>query len=54
MMENFLLVAEADMAVFPSLRPNGWDDYWRNTTCYREQDDHDHLMIGLRSAGLPA
>ena len=51
--DNFLLVAEADMAVFPSRRRNGWDDYWRNTVCYRQQEDHDHLMTGLRNAGLP-
>ena len=53
-MDSFLLMAEADMPVFPSRRPNGWEDYWRNATCYRQQEDHDHLLIGLRSAGLPA
>jgi hypothetical protein len=53
-MDTFLAVAEADMAVFPSCLPNGWDDYWRNTLCYRQQEDFDHMMTGLRRAGLPA
>jgi adenylate cyclase len=53
-MDKFLLVAEAEMAVFPSCLPNGWDDYWRNAIWFQQQEDHDHLMTGLRRAGLPA
>jgi tetratricopeptide (TPR) repeat protein len=52
-MEEFLRVAEADMSVFPGRRLKDWDDYWRNTCWYRRQEDHDHLMDGLRKAGLP-
>ncbi|MCB1376926.1 MAG: winged helix-turn-helix domain-containing protein [Alphaproteobacteria bacterium] len=53
MMEDFLRMAEADMPNSPGSRPNGWDDYWRNTTFYLRQADHDHLMTGLCNAGLP-
>jgi len=48
-----LRVAEADMSVFPGRRLKDWDDYWRNTCWYKRQEDHDHLMDGLRKAGLP-
>jgi adenylate cyclase len=53
MLEEFLRVAELDMLVFPGRRLKDWDDYWRNTCWYKRQEDHDHLMDGLRKAGLP-
>ena len=53
-MEQFLRVAEADMPAFPGRRPGAWDEYWRNTARYKHQEDYDHLMEGLRRAGLPA
>jgi adenylate cyclase len=53
MLEEFLRVAERDMLVFPGHRLTDWDDYWRNTCWYKRQEDHDHLMDGLRKAGLP-
>jgi adenylate cyclase len=53
MMEEFLRVAESDMPVFPGRRLRDWDDYWQNATSYRRQEDQDHLMEGLRKAGLP-
>ncbi len=53
LMEQFLRVAEEDMPAFPGRRLGGWDDYWRNTARYKHQEDHDHLMEGLRRAGLP-
>jgi adenylate cyclase len=51
-MEDFLRIAERDMPAFPGRRLRDWDDYWRNTTLYQHQEDHDHLMEGLRRAGL--
>ncbi|MEZ5833529.1 MAG: tetratricopeptide repeat protein, partial [Dongiaceae bacterium] len=52
MMEDFLRMAEHDMPIFPGRRLRDWDDYWRNTTLYQRQEDHAHLMEGLRRAGL--
>ena len=50
--EEFLCVAESDMPAFPGRRLGDWDDYWRNATWYQREEDHDHLMEGLRRAGL--
>jgi TolB-like protein/Tfp pilus assembly protein PilF len=53
MLEEFLRVAEGDMAVFPGRRLKDWEEFWRDASWYQHQEDHDHLMDGLRKAGLP-
>ncbi|MER9029619.1 hypothetical protein [Mesorhizobium sp. M0674] len=45
--------AEDDMAAFPGRRLKDWDEFWRGAAWYQHQKDHDHLMDGLREAGLP-
>ena len=54
MLDEFLRVAETDMAVFPGRRLADWDPFWRGLIWYRHQADHDHLMDGLSKAGLSA
>jgi adenylate cyclase len=51
MLEEFLRVAESDMAVFPGRRLKDWEFYWHGAFEYRDQKDFDHLFEALRKAG---
>ena len=51
-LNEFLRVAEADMAVFPGRRLKNWEEYWHGAFEYRDQEDFDHLFDALRKAGL--
>ena len=51
-LEEFLRVAETDMAVFPGRRLKDWVPYWHGALEYRDQKDFDHLFDALRKAGL--
>jgi adenylate cyclase len=51
-LDEFLRVAEADMAVFPGRRLKDWEAYWHGAFEYRDQEDFDHLFDALRKAGL--
>jgi tetratricopeptide (TPR) repeat protein len=51
-LEEFLRVAETDMAVFPGRRLRDWIDYWHCALEYRDSRDFDHLFDALRKAGL--
>jgi adenylate cyclase len=53
MLEEFLRVAEHDMAVFPGRRLSDWESYWHCAIEYRDKEDFDHLFAALRKAGLP-
>jgi Predicted integral membrane protein len=53
MLEEFLRVAESDMAVFPGRRLNDWISYWHGAFEYQDQKDFDHLFDALSKAGLP-
>jgi hypothetical protein len=52
-LDEFLRVAETDMAVFPGRRLKDWEEYWHGAFEYRDQKDFDHLFDALRKAGLP-
>src|SRR5262249_48782229 len=52
-LDEFLRIAETDMAVFPGRRFKDWEEYWHGAFEYRNQEDFDHLFDGLRKAGLP-
>ncbi len=52
-LDEFLKVAETDMAVFPGRRLKDWEAYWHGAMEYRDQADFDHLFDALRKAGLP-
>ena len=51
-LEEFLRVAEGDMAVFPGRKLKDWEAYWHGAFEYRDQKDFDHLFDALRKAGL--
>ncbi len=51
-LEEFLRVAESDMAVFPGRRLKDWEPYWHGAFEYQDQKDFDHLFDALRKAGL--
>jgi adenylate cyclase len=51
-LEEFLRVAETDMAVFPGRRLKDWEPYWHGALEYQHQADFDHLFGALRKAGL--
>src|SRR5262245_40334507 len=53
MLEEFLRVAERDMAVFPGGQLENWKPYWHGASGYRDQKDYDHLFAALRKAGFP-
>jgi TolB-like protein/class 3 adenylate cyclase/Flp pilus assembly protein TadD len=51
-LEEFLRVAETDMAVFPGRRLKDWEAYWHGAFEYQDQKDFDHLFDALRKAGM--
>jgi TolB-like protein/DNA-binding SARP family transcriptional activator len=51
-LEEFLQVAQTDMAIFPGRRLKDWTAYWHGALEYRDQKDFDHLFDALRKAGL--
>ncbi len=51
-LEEFLRVAESDMAVFPGRRLKDWESYWHGAFEFQDQRDFDHLFDALRKAGL--
>lgn len=53
MLEEFLQVANSDMAILPGRRIKDWEPYWHGAFWYQEPKDYDHLFDGLRKAGLP-
>jgi hypothetical protein len=50
-LEEFLRVAECDIAVFPGTRLKDWEPYWYSPCEYHDQKDFDHLFDALRKAG---
>ena len=52
MLEEFLCVAEEDMAVFPGRKLVAWEDYWHGAIQYKNEADFEHLYDALRKAGL--
>ena len=51
-LEEFLQIAESDMAVFPGRRLKDWEPYWHGAFEYRDDKDFDHLFDALRKAGM--
>ena len=51
-LEEFLRIAETDMARFPGRKLEDWEPYWHGAFEYQYQKDFDHLFDALRKAGL--
>jgi tetratricopeptide (TPR) repeat protein len=52
MLEEFLHIAEQEMAVFPGRKLSAWEAYWHGATEYKNDADFEHLYDGLRKAGM--
>jgi TolB-like protein/Tfp pilus assembly protein PilF len=52
MLEEFLRVAEEDMAVFPGRKVAAWQPFWHGAIEYKNEADFEHLYDALRKAGL--
>ncbi len=52
MLEEFLRVAEDDMAVFPGRKYTAWEPFWHGAIEYQNEADFEHLYDALRKAGL--
>ena len=52
-LQEFLRLAERDMAHFPGQNPQQWMNYLHRPNPYMDRRDLDHLCDGLRKAGLP-
>ena len=51
--DDFLHIAERDMAHFPVQDAQGWMEYLNRAAPYLHRRDLDHLCDGVRKAGLP-
>jgi TolB-like protein len=51
-LEEFLRVAEHDMAVFPGRRVKDWESYWHGAMEFQDRKQFDHLFAALCIAGL--
>ena len=51
-MEEFLRSAEADAAAFPGSSLADWKAHWENFFPFKSDSDLEHLLGGLRKAGL--
>ena len=52
-MATFLERGKDELADFPTGDKEGWLRYWFKSFPYRDPKDLDHLLDGLRKAGLP-
>ena len=50
-LREYLTVAMKDLAVFPNSAAE-WEAHWRREGQYQHEEDFEHLLEGLRKAGL--
>ena len=53
-LSEFLSTAHQEIAAFPGEDPDLWRRYWARHFPFENSKDLDHLLDGLRKAGLPA
>jgi hypothetical protein len=51
---EYLTQACEEIATFPDQDREGWQSYWARQFPFEKRADLDHLIEGLRKAGLPA
>ncbi len=49
---DFEAAAREEFPTFPGDTPGGWARYWWCNEPYHNDDDFEHLLEGLRKAGL--
>jgi TolB-like protein/cytochrome c-type biogenesis protein CcmH/NrfG len=52
-MAEFFACAPRELGRFPGDDKEAWRAYWRNSYPYRLEEDLEHMLDGLRKAGLP-
>jgi adenylate cyclase len=52
-MARFLTAAERDNGDFPGTDGGRWREYWQVRYPFKHAEDFEHVMQGLRKAGLP-
>jgi TolB-like protein/Flp pilus assembly protein TadD len=52
-LSDFETHAREEFSTFPGDTPGGWARYWWWMEPYRDDDDLEHVLEGLRKAGLP-
>ena len=50
-LQEYLTAAKKDLAVFPKSAAE-WETLWRREGQYQHEEDFEHLLEGLRKAGL--
>jgi TolB-like protein/protein involved in temperature-dependent protein secretion len=50
-LQEYLDVAQRDLALFPNSAAE-WEAHWRREGQYQHEEDFEHLLAGLRKAGL--
>ncbi len=51
-LDEFLQIAEQEMAVFPGRKLSAWEAFWHGAIEYKSEAHFEHLYDGLRKAGL--
>ncbi len=52
-MADYLANASTDMAAYPGTNSDRWREFWAVNTPFNDPKDLEHLLDGLRKAGLP-
>lgn len=52
-MADYLATASTDMATYPGTDSDRWRQYWAVTMPFKNPEDLEHFLDGLRKAGLP-
>jgi hypothetical protein len=52
-MATFLERSQEELADYPGDDSGAWRDYWFKSFPYKSTKDLEHLLDGLRKAGLP-
>jgi hypothetical protein len=50
---NLLEHGRQELADYPAEDKEGWRRYWFKSFLYKHAEDLEHLLDGLRKAGLP-
>lgn len=51
-LDVFMENAEEEFSLFPGRRLSNWEPYWDDTMRFANREDLDHLLDGLKKAGL--